>query len=113
MPFIKRVLIAGDQLLNALCGGDPDVTISARVGYHSRISSTVAKPYWRFLEGVIDFTFKPLDGEDHCYNSFLADEREHHRHGSDLARAILGVGVVLFCVVVIVLTMPLRLRPRQ
>lgn len=31
-PYIKNILISIDQFFNALTGGDPDETISSRVG---------------------------------------------------------------------------------
>lgn len=64
MSYIKNVLVAIDQLGNAICGGNPDVTISARTGYFANISNTKLKPWWRIMEAIINFAFKPIDGPD-------------------------------------------------
>lgn len=41
--YIRRVLIAIDQLFNTVLGGDPDETISSRLGKAARTGSTKAK----------------------------------------------------------------------
>ena len=40
--YIRRVLIAIDQLINTICGGDPDETISSRLGKKARAGSIEA-----------------------------------------------------------------------
>jgi hypothetical protein len=84
------VLIAIDQLGNALAGGYADSTISARVGYNARHANPARQNYWRLLEWVINYTFLPLDGSDHCYQAYLAGNKTHYRDGSDLMRVILS-----------------------
>ncbi|QFT53693.1 hypothetical protein [Microbulbifer sp. THAF38] len=96
--WIINVCIAIDQLGNAIAGGKPDATISARCGYFSRVQETPFRRYWRVLEWVINFTFLPIDGPDHCYRGYLWDRAEKHEEGSDFMRAVLGVLVMLFCV---------------
>ena len=63
------ILIAIDQLGNAIAGGNPDSTISARVGYFSdktlREKTLGRHAYWKGLERIIDFAFFPIDGEKH------------------------------------------------
>tara|TARA_B110000967_G_scaffold184600_1_gene204174 strand:- start:253 stop:612 length:360 start_codon:yes stop_codon:yes gene_type:complete len=88
--WLYTVLIAIDQLGNALAGGYADSTISARVGYNARHSSPVRKNYWRLLEWVINYSFLPLDGPDHCYHAYLAGNNTYYRDGSDLMRVILS-----------------------
>jgi len=103
--YILRVLIAIDQLGNAIAGGHPDITISARTGYFSRVKKTKFRMWWRTLESVIDFTFLPIDGANHCYQSYLSDEQDgKHREGNDIARALLGVGVIVVCVPLSIVT---------
>ena len=67
--YILNVLIAIDQLFNALFLGDPDETISSRLGKLER-----AKTTFYFTRLVIDF----LDGIDsgHSYKSIEDDEGE-------------------------------------
>lgn len=92
------VLIAIDQLGNALAGGHPVTTISARVGYFAANAES-CQFYWKWLETIIDFAFYPIDGPNHCYQAWQNDEYELFRIGSDLARIILSI--------IILLTMPL------
>ncbi|MGY8862444.1 MAG: hypothetical protein ACKVJ2_07410 [Pseudomonadales bacterium] len=88
--WFYSVLIAIDQLGNALAGGYADSTISARVGYNVRHSAPAMQNYWRLLEWVIDYSFLPLDGPDHCYQAYLAGNNTYYRDGSDLMRVILS-----------------------
>ena len=46
------VLVAIDQLGNAIAGGNPDSTISARVGFFSEMAKR-GKSYWKGLESII------------------------------------------------------------
>lgn len=92
------VLIAIDQLGNALAGGHPVTTISARVGFFSA-NAEVCRFYWRWLEVIINFAFYPIDGPNHCYKAWQNDDYELFRIGNDLARVILSI--------LILLTMPL------
>lgn len=93
----KQILFNLDRLGNALCAGDHRTTVSGRVGYHA----LNIKPYWAVLEWVIDQTFRPVDGKNHCYRAFLYEERKgySHRRGNDIALAILGAGVIVVCAV--------------
>ena len=94
--YILRVLVSIDQLGNAVAGGNPDVTISARTGYFANIKKTRVRLWWRCVEAIIDFAFRPVDGPNHCLRAYRADEQEgNHREGNDIARAILGVFVIL------------------
>jgi hypothetical protein len=102
MAWLKNVLVAIDQLGNAIAGGNPDLTISARVGYHI---STDKGAYWISLQKVIDFTFYPLDGPGHCLQSYRADIEDYKdESGSDVARAMLGGIIVIACAGLCVLT---------
>ena len=59
-----NVLIALDQRANALTGGDPDETISSRVGKCVRVGRL------RWLGALLDEIFGPR----HCENSIEPDE---------------------------------------
>lgn len=67
MPWIKAVLIAADQMINALCGGWPDETLSSRAW---RWDAAGVRSWPRRLIDAL-FFFDP----DHCLGSF-ASERE-------------------------------------
>jgi hypothetical protein len=81
--YVWGIWIGQDQLVNRTLGGNPDVTVSSKVGYlsnkfgkHSNTPSMTA----RAMEKFIDFGFKKLAGQDnHCDESFEADE-EHYSY---------------------------------
>ena len=77
MSWIGGVLIAIDQLGNAIAGGNPDATISARTGYFANEVKTAFQFYWKTMELIINFAFYPIDGPNHCYNEYLADKDDH------------------------------------
>lgn len=68
--YILNVLIAIDQLGNALLLGDPDHTISGRLGRSSRAGCKWCRWFCLLLSKL-----DPRDG-DHCINSIEADRGE-------------------------------------
>lgn len=64
---VKQILIALDQLINALLGGWADCTLSARCYINS-------EKYWYAKLGVkiLDLIFKPWDKE-HCKESYESE----------------------------------------
>lgn len=99
MRYFKNVLISVDQLGNAICGGDPDNTISARVGYFSQADRSVKKWYWKALEKIINFTFWPVDGENHCQEAFEADPEEtFYDNRGDVARVFMSIIIIASCI---------------
>ncbi|MDC9720151.1 MAG: hypothetical protein PSN46_05400 [Gammaproteobacteria bacterium] len=93
--WLSAVLVAIDQLGNALSGGYPDSTISARVGYNARHSNPLTRDYWLLLEWVINFSFEAIDGPDHCYQAYVNGSKTHYRDGSDLMRFILSLLIII------------------
>ncbi len=67
MPYWKSVLIALDQLLNAIFGGWPDETVSS----HSYRWDVSGKRHWP--RHLIDKVAAWLGDRDHCYQSFLSE----------------------------------------
>ncbi|WP_188150463.1 hypothetical protein [Teredinibacter waterburyi] len=103
--WLWNVMVAIDQLGNAIAGGNPDITISARVGYFANdCNNRTFYYYWRFLELVIDFTFYPLDGPKHCLQALSQDDELGHVQGNDLMRSILGIIAVTACLFISILT---------
>jgi hypothetical protein len=101
MPYWFSVLVAIDQLGNAIADGNPDNTISARVGYFaSNEHKSKIKSYWKALERIIDFTFEPIQGPGHCHNAWLAEADETDTQGSYIARIVLGVFVGVGCIII-------------
>lgn len=62
-PYACRILIALDQLINAICGGMPDESISAKC-YRKRNDST----FWKILYIILDDIF--FWQEDHCHDAY-------------------------------------------
>ena len=104
MSWISGVLIAIDQLGNAVAGGNPDATISARTGYFANEVDSLFKLYWQIMELIINFAFYPIDGPDHCHQEYLKDKDQHNEAGSDVLRGILGIIVIVFCIPIAVIT---------
>lgn len=98
--WLKNIAISIDQLGNAIAGGNPDVTISSRVGYFSNCEEANSDfyYYWKILEKIIDTTFYPLEGRNHCLNAY--EETKLHVHGNDMARGLLGFFVIIGCIFV-------------
>lgn len=110
MGYIKNILVGIDQLGNAMAGGNPDNTISARVGYNVNHLDTISYlKYWKFLEWVIDSTFFPIDGDNHCDNSYHNDEEElfYDQYTKNWAVAIVSIFIFITCPVFALILYPL------
>jgi hypothetical protein len=64
--YIWNVLVSLDQLLNTLAFGDPDETISSRMGKHLGKHNC---PFCNFMCKVLN-----LFQKDHCVKSIEVDE---------------------------------------
>ena len=98
MSWPLGVLIAIDQLGNAIAGGNPDATVSARCYYFAQIKANMFKYYWRLQELIINFAFSPIHGPQHCKRAHEEEPDEAFYPGSDITRAILGIFVLLVCI---------------
>jgi len=66
--------ISTDQLVNVIHNGNPDVTVSSKVGYMARQGSKTAQA----MAAVIDLLFKlAVNQDNHCQASIERDE-EHY-----------------------------------
>lgn len=63
--YLKNILIALDQFMNALCGGDPDETISSRIGKRR----DAAEKFWAWVVDKLFFWQK-----EHTKHSIEPDE---------------------------------------
>ena len=98
MGYVKNILISIDQLGNAIAGGNPDNTISSRVGYFSQVGKSITSMYWRTLEKIINFAFWPVDGPNHCQLAFEDDPEEtFYDGGSDFVRFVLSLIIIVAC----------------
>ena len=107
MQWFWSFLVSLDQLGNTITGGNPDTTISGRVGYQANSNfSTQSHYFWWLLEGLIDFTFYPIDGNSHCLRQYQKEKADGERHqsGSNLAKFVLALLVVLVCLPLCLLT---------
>lgn len=66
MKYIKNILVALDQLGNALLGGDPDETISSRAGKCVKRGGNTSCQVLCKILNYID--------RDHCSKSIEKDE---------------------------------------
>lgn len=76
ISWVMGILISIDQFGNAIARGNPDSTISARIGYNNRPNGGISTKYWRTLEKVVDITFEPIDGPRHCLEAYYSDRHE-------------------------------------
>lgn len=110
MKKVKRVLVAFDQLGNALAGGYPDNTISARVGYFANYGSPKFKWYWKYLESMIDTSFEPIDGKRHCLQAYFNDVGEEYEpRGWFGVHIVLQIIIIAFCIPIATLNYLLKL----
>lgn len=95
-----RILVSLDQLFNALAGGNEDITISARTGYGANKGNKYVK-WYKILEFIIDTTFYPLDGPQHCLQSYEADKSEDYRvsQGKTIPTIICSLFILIGCIV--------------
>ncbi len=105
MRYLGNLFVSIDQLGNVLAGGNPDNTISSRVGYYTRHFESERIPWqWRFFEKIIDFTFYPIDGKNHCHEAFHNDAGEiFDKETSDIMVAVLAIIIIPSCAVIALL----------
>lgn len=71
--YIINVLIGIDQLFNAIFGGDPDETISSRIGKTKRNHGGTI-PFFRYpLRRVVDMLLELID-DNHTIDAIEEDE---------------------------------------
>lgn len=63
---LKQFLIALDQVVNTMCGGYADETLSCRAYRH------YMKGEYKWVKVLIDFIF--FFDKDHCYTSYLSEQ---------------------------------------
>ena len=96
--YIRRVLVAVDQLANAIFAGNPDSTISARTGYMAKFGS--ASRFWVLQERLINYAFKPMDGERHCIKAWRTDRAENYYDAGVIAKVAMALTVVPSCLII-------------
>jgi hypothetical protein len=96
--YFENLLTAVDQLGNAIAGGNPDVTVSGRVGYQSIVSGS---RYWKIMEWIINFTFEPIDGNNHCNKTYMNDNDVDNYNSPVVALVALSFIAGITCIVLI------------
>ncbi|REE01102.1 hypothetical protein [Marinoscillum furvescens] len=98
--YLGRVANAISQLGNALSGGNPDISVSARIGFMSLIMRSDSL-FWIVCRVIVDFTFYPVDGKGHCKNAYLSDIDEDFKVGQGWVPGlvIMSILMILFCLV--------------
>jgi hypothetical protein len=76
--YLLNVLIAIDQLINAILFGDPDETISSRLGKTQRGDhGPTWKRIWMPLRLTVDGLFYLVGDPNHCIRSIEKDEGQN------------------------------------
>ena len=85
--YIRNLLLSLDQFGNSVFAGNPDSTISARTGYFSaRYPDSL---FWTLQQEVINFAFRPIDGDNHCWDAWQADKNETMYPAGSLVKTIM------------------------
>ena len=101
MNYLSNFFVSIDQLGNVLAGGNPDNTISSRVGYYNEKQYPNGKTplKWRVFKFIIDKTFYPIDGDNHCIEAYYNDAGEDFDKGtSDIVVSILAILIIISCI---------------
>lgn len=67
--YLLAILIALDQLANAVLGGSPDETLSARAWRMEQ----KGRPAGRYLRPFIDALFWPIGQANHCQDAYISE----------------------------------------
>jgi len=97
MSYVGNILVSIDQLGNAIAGGNPDCTISGRVGYYANHAWDFTKWYWVMMQFIINRTFFPLDGPDHCHFAYHNDDSEKYIAPNPIMMFILSLLTIMVC----------------
>lgn len=99
--YIGRIVNGVSQLGNAISGGSPDISISARIGQKQH-----KHWFWSMCAAIVNFTFYPIDGHDHCLNAYFADRYEDYSvgHGNAFGLVIMTILMLFVCSVAIPFT---------
>lgn len=97
MKYLSNFFISIDQFGNVIAGGNPDNTISSRVGYYTQNpDDSKIKIHWRWFRNIIDFAFYPIDGDNHCKEAYYNDAGEvFDNNTSDTIAVILLLIIII------------------
>ncbi|MGZ2371584.1 hypothetical protein ACXR6G_17525 [Ancylomarina sp. YFZ004] len=102
MSYSSNFFVSLDQLGNTIAGGNPDNTISARIGYYNYHDDYSKEPalHWKLFMYIVDTTFYPIDGERHCHEAYHNDSGEYFDETKNWAIAILAIFIIPCCLLI-------------
>ena len=74
--YLERLVLTADQTVNAIGGGSPDETISARAYRRAEAGST----FWKIGRKLIDWMF--FWQPQHTKDAYLAEQARCHMPGA-------------------------------
>ena len=103
--YVINLMIAVDVLGNVLAGGSRWHTMSARTGYYAFVhgrSRGARRAFWNWLANVIDWSFKPLQGRNHCLKAWREEARVapdigRIQRSSEVGTVLVAVPIIFFC----------------
>jgi len=101
MGYLGNIFIGVDQTGNAVAGGNPDCTISGRIGYYANHADKSVQWYWKALQYCVNTTFFPLDGPDHCHYAYHNDCNEEYIEPYGAMVFLLSLITFVSCMVLI------------
>ncbi|OJJ17041.1 hypothetical protein BKI52_30465 [marine bacterium AO1-C] len=104
--YLFNLLLSADQFGNAVTGGDPDNTISAKVGYYCyhRTPNESAPWQWRVFRAIIDAAFYPVDGPAHCHQAYHSDPGENFENqASNITLVLIALIIIPFCFIITII----------
>lgn len=102
MGYLKNIMVAVDQVGNALAGGNPDNTISGRTGYFAKYGKNYSLWFWLSMQFIIDTTFYPFDGKGHCYQAYQKELDEQFYMTRKIALVLFALITVVSCLILII-----------
>lgn len=106
MGYLSNFFVSIDQLGNVIAGGNPDNTISSRIGFYTEefYKDKKTPSRWTAFKKIIDFAFYPIDGKDHCKEAYYNDVGEEFDEGTnDFAIAALTLIIFSSCILISIL----------
>lgn len=97
--YFGNLMRSIDQTANAICAGDADTTISARIGYMANVGNP-SHSKWAIAENIVNWAFEPLDGTNHCARAYLSDSDERINKGPEWSLTLMLGIVVISCALI-------------
>lgn len=96
--YIWNIFVVLDQTVNTVAAGKPDCTVSACSYVYYKTDK-----FWSLMRKVINFSFYPIDGHDHCKQAFERDNETYNKGGL-FRKSTIALVTIPFCVLLSILT---------